>query len=87
MTKATRQLIPKVSSLHELRTLAGQDDRYRQLAIVAAQNLGGAPADLRAALRWLAVNADETDEAGVVAEVNFCRDIIDDNDGSEGGML
>jgi hypothetical protein len=25
-----------------------------------------------------ATNADETDERGVVAEINFCRDLIED---------
>lgn len=69
--------IPKVTSLGDLRQRAATDPRYERLAIVAANNLGGAAKNRDAAMRWLATNANETDERGVVAEVNFCRDFID----------
>lgn len=79
----TQKLIAKVRSLGELRRLAHDDERYARLALVAASNLGGginAGADpgvaLAESLRWLETNADETDEDGVIAEVNFCRDLI-----------
>lgn len=86
--RSPKALVPKIRSLGELRQLAQTDDRYRQLALVAAENLGWASADvgaknptdprlLTAALRWLSMNADETgSERGVVSEVNFVRDLI-----------
>ena len=52
------------------------DPRYAKLAQVAASNLGQPSETLDVALRWLRANAMETDEAGVVAEVNHCRDLI-----------
>jgi hypothetical protein len=68
---------PKVKSLGELRQKAGNDPRYLQLALLSARNLGGHPIDtLDQAMSWLNVNAMETDEAGVVGEVNFCRDLV-----------
>jgi hypothetical protein len=71
------KLIPKVTSLFDLRAKAQVDDRYAKLAIAAAQNLGGSQVDtLDRAMRHLNLNADATDEAGVVGEVNFCRDLI-----------
>lgn len=68
---------PKVKSLHELRRLASVDPRYLQLALTGARNLGGHPINtLDQAMQWLYTNAAETDEHGVVEEVNFCRDLI-----------
>ena len=65
--------LPKIKSLGELRRLAREDARYLALAVAAANNLGGnvKDGDLDGAMRWLNMNADETDEAGVVKEVNF----------------
>lgn len=77
MTKKQVKLIPKVTSLMDLRNKAKTDDRYLRLAIVAADNLGEKCSTLEQAMRWLNTNADETDEDGVVGEINFCRDLID----------
>jgi hypothetical protein len=43
------------------------------LAFSAARNLGGTPKTLADALKELRTNAMETDEEGVVDEINFCR--------------
>lgn len=75
----TTKLIPKLKSLYDLRTRAKEDPRYEELAVRAAQNLGAGAhvVSLDGAMRWLNLNANETDsESGVVAEVNFCRDLI-----------
>jgi len=66
-------LLPKINSLAELRMKADYDQRYRKLACVASSNLGGPSSTLDEAIRWLNVNAEETTEEGVVAEVNSCR--------------
>jgi hypothetical protein len=90
MKNKNTKLIPKVRSLGELQTLATTDPRYLQLAICGAENLGGRvaqkenmkPGDaaykaaLQQAMRWLSTNANETSDAGVVAEVNFVRDCV-----------
>lgn len=70
--------IAKISSLNELELLARTDANYEQLAIAAAQNLGGTPATLAEAIKWLWTNADESadGEKGVVKEVNFCRKLV-----------
>ena len=66
--------LAKIKTLGELKRLAGEDDRYKQLLLDASSNLGGSHGgDVEKAYRWLVMNANETDEAGVVAEVNFCR--------------
>lgn len=68
-------MIPRVHSLAQLKTRAKTDPRYAQLAMIAARNLGGdGKSD---PFRWLELNAMETSEAGVVGEINFCRDLID----------
>lgn len=85
MTKETKNVgvkvrpkLPRVRSLRELRELAASSERYKALAIASARNLGGPikDGDVEAAHRWLATNAAETDESGVVGEVNFCRDLV-----------
>lgn len=82
----TRRLLARITSLGDLRQRAKTDERYARLAIVAAQNLGGSAKDVAGALRWLGTNADETDERGVVNEVNFCRDLISEpKSGKKGG--
>jgi hypothetical protein len=69
--------VAKVTSLYDLEQRAAGDVRYVQLAVVSAKNLGGSSiTDLPSAMRWLRTNAAETDEDGVVGEVNFCRDLI-----------
>lgn len=68
-----------VRSLHDLRCRAQNDEQYRKLAMVAAENLGGGPRELRdldSAVEWLSMNAMETDEEGVVEEINFCREFV-----------
>ena len=57
--------------------MAFRNEAYKRLALTAAENLGGSPnGDLNKAMEWLNVNADETDEQGVVEEINFCRDLV-----------
>lgn len=73
----TKKLIPPVRSLGDLARLARTDPRYEKLAMTAASNLGSPALALEAALRYLANEAMETDEDGVVGEVNFCRDLVD----------
>jgi len=72
------KLITPVRSIGELHMLATKNCLYKQLALIASSNLGGEPTEnLNKAINWLRINADETDnEAGVVAEINFCRDLI-----------
>jgi len=63
-----------ITTLAHLRQLAATDERYRRLAAIASSNLGGPAqqAPLAEHLRWLETCAMETDEQGVVDEVNFC---------------
>lgn len=69
----------KIKSLAELRQLAKDNPRYDALAVVASRNLGGPSESLESALRWLELNAAETgSEFGVVDEVNFVRDLVDE---------
>lgn len=70
------KLIPKVTSLMDLRAKAASDKRYLELMMKACANLGGMATEPGAAYRWLEANAMETSEKGVVAEVNFCRDLV-----------
>jgi hypothetical protein len=74
-----KSLISKVVSIGDLRRRAVTDPRYRELAMISASNLGGSPKNLDDAINWLNTNAMETDEdgeKGVVAEINFCRDLV-----------
>lgn len=74
---AKKPLLPKVSSLNELRAKAAVDKRYESLLFIAASNLGGPETkDPRTAYNWLELNAQETSERGVVGEINFCRDLV-----------
>ncbi len=75
---AMKSPIKKVSSLSELGFLARKDPRYHKLAIISSRNLGGTHGeeDLSQALNWLDMNAMETDEKGVVREVNACRNFV-----------
>ena len=77
MEKKKKIKLKKVKSLFELRQLAESDTGYLELALTGARNLGGNPKDLNEAMRWLKTNADETDENGVLGEVNFVRDIVE----------
>ncbi len=71
-----KSLIHPVSSLMDLRSRARSNPLYEKLAKIAASNLGGPSSTLDEALRWLNMNAMETDEKGVVDEVNFVRDLV-----------
>jgi len=68
--------LKKVGSINELSYLANRDPRYLDLAIRSANNLGGNYKTLDEAINWLITNAMETDEEGVVGEINFCRDVV-----------
>jgi len=69
-------LIKKVVSIGDLRQKANKDPKYLQLAMISARNLGGTSKNLDDAINWLNTNALETDEDGVVGEINFCRDLV-----------
>lgn len=75
-----KKLIKKVTGLNELYNLAATDDKYRQLLMIGASNLGGPARTPAEAYQTLLNNASgETegcDEEGVIAEVNFCRDLV-----------
>ena len=70
----------KIKYIFELRALVREGKQeYSELAMCAARNLGGSPATFEQAIQWLVDNANETDEKGVVAEINNVRDIVEDN--------
>ena len=72
-----KKLLTAVRSISELHMLAQKSEVYKQLALIASSNLGGIPTtNLEKAINWLRINADETDESGVVDEINFCRDLV-----------
>jgi hypothetical protein len=75
-SKNKTKLVDPVTSLADLRYRAKTDERYARLLLVAAQNLGGGSQTAEEAYRTLEVNAMETDEDGVVGEINFCRDLV-----------
>ena len=65
-----------VVSLNDLRARASVNPKYMDLMLCAARNLGGSPKNSTEAYNVLCMNANETDEEGVVAEVNYCRDLV-----------
>jgi hypothetical protein len=69
-------LVQRIHSIRELRELGREDADYRQLAIVAAENLGGKPKSWEEAIKWLILIQNETDERGTLDEINGCRDLI-----------
>ena len=71
MTNTTK--LRPITSIAMLEHLSLLHDEYRKLAFSAARNLGGTPKTLADALKVLRTNAMETDEEGVVDEINFCR--------------
>jgi len=68
-----------VKSLGELFRKAANDAKYKKLLFAASENLGGPGEEggFEAAKSNLLNNAYETDEEGVVDEVNFVIDLID----------
>ena len=68
--------LKKIKTISELANLELTKKSYEQLSIVAAYNLGGGNLSLNGAISWLNTNAMETDESGVVDEINFCRDLV-----------
>lgn len=83
---AKKPKLKPVRTLMELRNKARTDERYAKLLLVANSNLGGRPeASLDEAYQNLCDNAcaaeddieGEPSEDGIVAEVNFCIDLID----------
>ena len=72
-------MLKPVKSLADLKHRAQTNAQFEQLAIVAAQNLGGDPVtSLSQAMYWLTCNAVDSPmgEEGVIEEVNFCRSLI-----------
>ncbi len=71
-------MIAPIQSLTQLRCLANKNHNYKLLALTAAENLGGNPCgDFDLAMQWLYTKARESgDEAGIVEEINFYRDLI-----------
>lgn len=69
-------LIAPIRSLNELYNKARTDEKYKQLLLISSSNLGGTAQDINGAFNWLQTNAMETDEQGVIEEVNFCRDLV-----------
>ena len=67
----------KVSSLIDLANKARNNAAYQQLAIVAANNLGGNATTLNSALSYLQLQAADASEDGVVDEINFCSELIE----------
>jgi hypothetical protein len=65
-----------VLSLAQLKCKVRRDANYVRLAMVAAENLGSKPTNIDEALHFLDVSANETDEEGVVEEINFCRALV-----------
>jgi uncharacterized protein YlaN (UPF0358 family) len=76
MAKKLVNGLKEVGSLVELLTLARGNERFAKLAKVAAENLGMPNGSLDEALRSLEIVAMETDEDGVMGEVNFVRDLV-----------
>ena len=68
--------IQKVASIGDLFLRALTDERYANLALISASNLGGEGKTLSEARRWLELNASEGTEEGVVQEINHCRDLV-----------
>lgn len=67
-------MIAPVMSLAQLRAMANKEPKYRDLAILAAENLGYSPEDsFSEAMADLHDAAGETSEDAVIEEVNALR--------------
>jgi len=73
-------MLPKVTSLFDLFNKARTNKLYEQLAIISASNLGGNVETLEQAEKWLNMTANDVGDCNsVVAEINFCRDLVKDD--------
>lgn len=77
--------IPPITKLADLKSYAARDERYRELAVKTALNLGALACDLqvddegspfKSALAFLYDTAQETGELEVVRQVNDCRELV-----------
>ena len=72
--------LPKIISINDLYWKCKESpdcEKYQQLAIVSARNLGGTnKLNVDQAIDWLKTNAMETDEEGTVEEINFCIPLV-----------
>ena len=59
-----------------MQRIGGIEIIDRRLKMLAASNLGGDPKNIEDAIRTLIDNANETDEDGIVNEINFCIDLV-----------
>lgn len=71
-------MIAPIQSLAQLKSKARKDPKYRDLAMVTAQDLGGPSeeSDLTVVLNWLSIVADEEGEESVVEDLNARRDLV-----------
>ena len=74
--KARKTLLYPIHSIGDLAYRAKLDPQYKKLAMISASNLGGDAKDLTESINWLSQTALEISEAGVVEEINFCRDLV-----------
>lgn len=68
--------VGSISELNYLCSNGDQKEQYQKLAKIAASNLGRTCSTVSASIDWLKTNAQETDEEGVVDEINFCLDLV-----------
>jgi hypothetical protein len=87
--KVAREWLSKIKSLRDLQFRAETEPRYKRLAMIAANNLGGPCSDFNSAMETLSINAMELEmegtcpetecgidgEEAIVDEVNNVRDI------------
>jgi hypothetical protein len=65
-------MLRKINNLCEFEYLAKNNNSYAQIAIVASNNLGGPyNPTVDQALKWLEISALETEEEGILEEINF----------------
>lgn len=71
-------MIAPIQSLAQLKAKARKDPKYRDLAVLTAQDLGGPDEenDLTVVLNWLSIVADEDGEDSVVEDLNARRDLV-----------
>jgi|SaaInlV_200m_DNA_4_1039719.scaffolds.fasta_scaffold23967_2 hypothetical protein len=77
-TKTSR--LKKVRNIWSFGALARKDPQYMLLLKIAAENLGfgGKPGNYQNWMYWLELSMQNDDEDGIMAEVNFVKDIAED---------